>query len=49
MDRYALSLQSRDMATTQSDLAWIDELITDERDAGAGPVLPPKVRTTKGA
>jgi DNA-binding PadR family transcriptional regulator len=41
MDRYALSLQSHDMATTQSDLAWIDELITDERDATA---LSPSVR-----
>jgi DNA-binding PadR family transcriptional regulator len=44
MDRYALSLQRHDMATTQSDLAWIDELITDERDAGGG-ARPPTIST----
>jgi hypothetical protein len=31
MDSYALSLQSHDMATTESDIAFIDELITRER------------------
>jgi DNA-binding PadR family transcriptional regulator len=31
MDNYAVSLQSHDMATTESDIAWIDELITQER------------------
>ena len=31
MDTYALSLQSHDMAATESDIAWIDELITRER------------------
>jgi DNA-binding PadR family transcriptional regulator len=30
MDNYALSLQSHDMAATESDIAWIDELITKE-------------------
>ena len=37
MDGYALSLQNHDMATTESDLEWIDELITKEigPDAGA--------------
>jgi DNA-binding PadR family transcriptional regulator len=45
MDRYALSLQRHDMATTQSDLAWIDELITDERDADGGGARPPTMST----
>jgi DNA-binding PadR family transcriptional regulator len=31
MDGYALSLQNHDMAATESDIAWIDELITKER------------------
>jgi DNA-binding PadR family transcriptional regulator len=31
MDSYALSLQNHDMATTESDLAFIDELINRER------------------
>ncbi len=31
MDRYALSLQNHDMRATESDIAWIDELITSER------------------
>lgn len=31
MDAYALSLQSHDMAATESDIAWIDELISRER------------------
>ena len=31
MDTYALSLQSHDMAATESDIAWIDELISKER------------------
>ncbi|MDQ4096077.1 MAG: PadR family transcriptional regulator [Actinomycetota bacterium] len=31
MDTYALSLQSHDMAATESDIAWIDELINKER------------------
>jgi DNA-binding PadR family transcriptional regulator len=30
IDGYALSLQSHDMATTESDIAWIDELIIKE-------------------
>jgi DNA-binding PadR family transcriptional regulator len=30
MDGYALSLQNHDMAATESDIAWIDELITKE-------------------
>jgi DNA-binding PadR family transcriptional regulator len=43
MDRYALSLQRHDMATTQSDLAWIDELITDERDGETGGARSPTI------
>ncbi len=31
MDAYALSLQSHDMAATESDIAWIEELISRER------------------
>lgn len=31
MDSYALSLQNHDMAVTQSDIEWIDELISKER------------------
>ncbi len=31
MDRYSLSLQSHDMASTQNDIAWIDELIISEK------------------
>jgi DNA-binding PadR family transcriptional regulator len=31
MDGYALSLQHHDMRTTESDIAWIEELITNER------------------
>ena len=31
MDTYALSLQNHDMATTESDIAFIDELINRER------------------
>jgi DNA-binding PadR family transcriptional regulator len=30
MDAYALSLQSHDMAATQSDIEWIDDLIDEE-------------------
>lgn len=39
MDTYALSLQNHDMATTESDIAWIDELITRERGIGSPPDL----------
>jgi DNA-binding PadR family transcriptional regulator len=42
IDGYALSLQNHDMATTESDIAWINELIVNERarrssDAARGP------------
>jgi DNA-binding PadR family transcriptional regulator len=38
IDSYTLSLQNHGMAATESDIAWIDELITQERspDAGVG-------------
>jgi DNA-binding PadR family transcriptional regulator len=39
MDGYAVSLQNHDMATTESDIAWIDELITQERDPHRGPAI----------
>jgi DNA-binding PadR family transcriptional regulator len=31
MDTYALSLQNHGITSTESDIAWIDELITNER------------------
>jgi DNA-binding PadR family transcriptional regulator len=31
MDSYAMSLQDHDMRATETDIAWIDELITRER------------------
>jgi len=34
MDSYAFSLQNHDMRATESDIAWIDELITNERSLG---------------
>jgi DNA-binding PadR family transcriptional regulator len=37
MDRYSLSLQSHDMAATQNDIAWIDELITSEKESDNQP------------
>lgn len=41
IDSYALSLQNHDMASTESDIAWIDELITNER-APEGRAKPSK-------
>jgi len=37
IDSYALSLQNHDLLSTQSDIAWIDELITKERNPNLGP------------
>ncbi|MDQ4143534.1 MAG: PadR family transcriptional regulator [Actinomycetota bacterium] len=37
MDTYALSLQSHDMAATETDIAWIDELISKERAPQRAP------------
>ncbi|MFN2490734.1 MAG: PadR family transcriptional regulator [Actinomycetota bacterium] len=34
IDGYAQSLQNHDMAVTESDIRWIDELITNEREPG---------------
>ena len=42
MDTYALSLQSHDMAATESDIAWIEELISNERAPKGGTPQPPK-------
>jgi DNA-binding PadR family transcriptional regulator len=39
MDRYSLSLQSHDMAATQNDIAWIDELITSEKQSDPAPAM----------
>lgn len=37
IDSYALSLQKHDLLSTESDIAWIDELITNERQPRVGP------------
>jgi hypothetical protein len=36
IDSYTLSLQHHGMASTESDIAWIDELINQERAPSAG-------------
>jgi DNA-binding PadR family transcriptional regulator len=36
IDTYTLSLQNHGMAATQSDIEWIDELISNERSLTAG-------------
>ncbi|HEX2239694.1 MAG TPA: PadR family transcriptional regulator [Actinomycetota bacterium] len=41
IDSYTLSLQHHGMAATENDIAWIDELINNERGGGAvGPTQP---------
>ena len=37
IDNYTLSLQNHSMASTESDIKWIEELIIEERRANAGP------------
>lgn len=37
IDNYALSLQNHSMASTESDIKWIDELIIEERRATGAP------------
>jgi DNA-binding PadR family transcriptional regulator len=37
IDNYTLSLQNHSMASTESDIKWIDELITEERRANPSP------------
>lgn len=37
IDSYTLSLQNHSMASTESDIKWIEELITEERRAAAAP------------
>jgi chromosome segregation ATPase len=43
IDSYTLSLQRHGMSSTESDIAWIDELIKNERgipgDAGPAPEI----------
>jgi DNA-binding PadR family transcriptional regulator len=39
IDSYALSLQHHDLLSTESDIAWIDELITMERNPSRGPSI----------
>jgi hypothetical protein len=36
IDSYTLSLQNHGMASTESDIAWIDELINQERAPSSG-------------
>ena len=43
MDAYALSLQNHDLLSTESDIAWIDELITKERNPTIGGAIKPDV------
>ena len=43
MDAYALSLQKHDLLSTESDIAWIDELITKERNPTIGSAIKPDV------
>jgi DNA-binding PadR family transcriptional regulator len=38
IDTYTLSLQNHGMAATQSDIEWIDELISNERSLSAAPL-----------
>ena len=37
IDSYTLSLQNHSMASTERDIKWIDELITEERRANGAP------------
>lgn len=37
IDSYTLSLQNHSMASTESDIRWIEELITEERRATGAP------------
>ena len=37
IDSYTLSLQNHSMASTERDIKWIDELITEERRANPAP------------
>lgn len=39
IDSYTLSLQNHSMASTESDIKWIEELITEERRAAASGEL----------
>jgi DNA-binding PadR family transcriptional regulator len=46
IDSYALSLQNHDLLSTESDIAWIDELITNERNPRVGPAGSSGVSTS---
>jgi DNA-binding PadR family transcriptional regulator len=43
MDAYALSLQNHDLSSTESDIAWIEELITNERNPNLGSAMKPDI------
>lgn len=40
IDSYTLSLQNHGMAATENDIAWIEELIREERSLAAGSANP---------
>jgi len=42
IDSYTLSMQTHSMDATESDIRWIDELITRERATAATPGEPSK-------
>jgi DNA-binding PadR family transcriptional regulator len=41
IDRYTLALMERTVRSTESDIAWLDELISAERVAGRAATSPP--------
>jgi DNA-binding PadR family transcriptional regulator len=45
IDSYALSLQNHDLSATESDIQWIDELITKERGGQTQGVARPTTQT----
>lgn len=45
IDSYALSLQNHDLSSTESDIRWIDELITNERGGQKQGVARPTTNT----
>ena len=48
IDSYSLSLQRHGMASTESDIAWIEELITKERAPEGAPGLTSSPNTETG-
>jgi hypothetical protein len=48
IDSYTLSLQRHGMASTESDIAWIEELISKERATEGAPGLAGSPNTETG-